>query len=109
MAKWFLKDEISGLAPELVSMLDFAREMAGIPFIITCGVRTCEQNVKVGGVNGSSHLKGLAVDLKCDNSRERHKIIAGLIKAQFKRIGIAKDHIHADIDESKDIFVLWLE
>ena len=109
MAKWFQKDEISGLAPELVSMLDFAREMAGIPFFITSGLRTPEQNRKCGGAIDSAHLKGLAVDLKCDNSRERHKIIAGLIKAQFKRIGIAKDHIHADIDESKDIFVLWLE
>ena len=109
MAKWFAKDEISGLAPELVSMLDFAREMAGIPFLINSGIRTPEQNQKVGGVIDSSHLKGLAVDIACESSGDRHKIISGLVKAQFKRIGIAKDHIHADIDSSRDIFVLWLE
>ena len=62
MYKYFKEKEIVGLNTGLVEMLDKAREIAGIPFIITSGVRTPKQNEDAGGVNDSSHRKGLAVD-----------------------------------------------
>lgn len=108
MYKYFKDSEITGLSPELVKMLDKAREFAGIPFVITSGLRTVEENMKVGGVENSSHLKGLAVDLRCTNSRERFLIIKALIYIGFVRIEIKKDHIHCDIDISKDLQIIWL-
>lgn len=107
MYKYFKEKEIVGLNTGLVEMLDKAREIAGIPFFITSGLRTKQKNEDVGGVNDSSHIKGLAVDLRCRDSRERFLIVKGLISVGFMRIGVESDHIHTDIDISKDVNVIW--
>lgn len=107
MYKYFKKEEIVDLNSGLVEMLDKAREIAGIPFIITSGYRTIEENARVGGVTGSAHLKGLAVDLKCTNDRERFLIVKGLLYVGFVRIGVEKTHIHCDIDTSRSVNVIW--
>ena len=49
--------------PDFLRKLDKARGIAGIPFRINSGYRTEAHNRKVGGVNDSAHLKGLAVDI----------------------------------------------
>lgn len=105
--KYFKDSEIVGLDLGLVQMLDKAREFAGIPFIITSGLRTIKKNAEVGGAPNSAHLSGKAVDLQCRNSRERFLITQALLYTGFTRIGNEKDHIHADIDISKDVNVIW--
>jgi len=91
-----------------LEMLDKARHLAGIPFKINSGYRTPERNRLVGGKKTSSHLKGLAADIHCVDSRSRAYIIDGLIDAGFNRIGIAQTFIHVDDDPSKDADVIWL-
>ena len=49
---------------ELKIKLDTAREFAGVPFVISSATRCYQHNVNVGGSPTSSHLKGLAVDIK---------------------------------------------
>lgn len=109
MKKWrhFQDREIVGLDTELVAMLDLAREKAGVPFVITCGLRTEETNTEVGGVPNSSHLNGLAVDLRCQNSLDRYKMVKALLDVGFKRLGVYTLHIHADRDTSMPPEVLW--
>ena len=107
--KYFKDSEVINLDVGLVKMLDQARELAGIPFIITSGFRTPGENAMAGGVKDSAHLKGIAVDLRCSSSRERFLILKGLFSVGFPRIGIYKNHIHADIDVIKDLNVCWLE
>jgi len=92
----------------LLSMLDEARHIANIPFKITSGYRTKERNKKVGGVKNSSHTKGLAVDIKCVDSRSRFIIINALEQVGFNRIGIGKTFIHTDIDIDKPKNVYWV-
>lgn len=92
----------------LLKMLDKARELANIPFIINSGYRTSFHNKKVGGVRDSSHLEGLAVDIKADNSKDRFLIICALLQVGFTRIGIKGSSIHCDIDSQKDAMVVWL-
>jgi len=94
--------------PELVDRLDKAREIAGVPFFITSGYRCPKHNAEVGGSPTSAHLKGKAADIRVHNNYDRYKILEGLIKAGFKRIGIAEKFIHADIDETKPQYVVWL-
>ena len=92
---------------DILQMLDSAREIYGKPMVINSGFRTEEHNAKVGGTENSSHLKGLAVDIKCTTSADRWDMIDSLIKAGFNRIGVAKTFIHVDIDESKPPFLIW--
>ena len=81
--------------------LDHARELAGISFKITSGYRTKEHNAEVGGVPNSSHLIGVAADIAVGSGKERYIILNALIKAGFKRLGVAKTFIHCDTDPNK--------
>jgi len=84
-----------------LQMLDDARSIAGISFNITSGYRTKERNKLVGGVANSSHLVGKAADIAVGSGNERYIILNALIKAGFRRLGVAKTFIHCDNDESK--------
>lgn len=96
-----------------LQMLDDARGIAKIPFRITSGFRTPSHNAYVGGVQpslkskGSSHLFGYAADIACNNSADREIILNSLIRAGFRRIGIANGFIHVDNDPDKNAAV-WL-
>ncbi|HDZ68906.1 MAG TPA: peptidase M15 [Phycisphaerales bacterium] len=91
-----------------LEMLDDAREIAQVPFVITSGYRTLKYNVKIGGTVNSSHCKGFAADIAVQGSKSRCKILRGLILAGFTRIGIGTDFIHADNDPGKPGEVTWL-
>ena len=88
--------------------LDTARGISGIPFKINSGYRTENHNTIVGGRVGSSHKKGLAVDIGYYGSRERYLIINALMQVGITRFGIAKTFIDCDVDKSKDTDVIWL-
>ena len=84
-------------------MLDQARSIAGIPFTISSGFRSKEYNQSLidrgyKASKNSSHLVGKAADIKVRNGEERYIILNALIKAGFKRIGVAKGFIHCDND-----------
>lgn len=93
--------------PELVHMLDYARHEADLPFIITSGIRTKQRNAEVGGVDGSAHLTGRAVDIQCRTGRARFLFVRALMDAGFRRIGIYDTHIHVDTDPNKPKDVIW--
>lgn len=94
---------IADLNKNLMTMIDDAREYAGIPFSITSGHRSIEHNKKVGGVKDSAHLSGLAVDIKATTGEDKLIIVGALLKAGFERIGVSwkGNFVHADIDKSK--------
>lgn len=107
MAKHFLPEEIEGLDLKLVGMLDDARDRAGVPFVITSGKRSHDANLAAGGVEDSSHLRGLAVDIQCLDATIRFFMLVGIVQAGFRRIGIYDRHIHCDCDESLPQNVIW--
>jgi len=95
------------------AMFNEAREIAGLPFVITSACRCDKHNAEEGGKPESSHLiteekPATAMDIRVRNSRERFLILGGLIGAGFTRIGIGKNFIHADADPTKDPQVVWL-
>lgn len=110
MSRWtyFKESEVEGLDPEFVAKLDLARSKAGIPFVITSGKRSQENNSAIGGVGDSSHLRGLAVDLRCSSSPDRYKMILALLSVGIKRIGIYDKHCHVDADLTLPQDVIWI-
>lgn len=109
--KYFKDDEVAGLENELVAKLDTARHVAGVPFIITSGRRTVDENEKATGVDRSAHIKGLAVDLRLEDgpaSLNRFLIVNALLQAGFKRIGVYNAHVHCDIDDSLPTPRMWI-
>ena len=94
---------------DLVSDLHKARTISKIPFFITSACRCESHNKKVGGVENSSHLKGLAVDILADTSIKRFSILNALFFVGFSRFVVYDNFIHVDIDYSKSNKILELK
>lgn len=92
---------------EFKELLDKAREIAGVPFVINSGFRCPDHNKEIGGSETSSHLKGLAVDIHIAGSRMRYKIVEALLAVGLARVGIGDNFIHVDNDHEKDEKVIW--
>ncbi len=84
-----------------------ARMISGVLYKISSGYRTPARNTKVGGTSGSSHMLGLACDIHFSNNHQRFKILQGLIKAGFVRLGLGHTYIHVDNDENKTQDRAW--
>ena len=89
-------------------MLEKAREIAGIPFIITSGFRCEKHNKEVGGKPTSDHLSGEGADIKVVNSTARELIDSAAAKAGIRRRGIARTFIHLGNCYKNPHPALWL-
>lgn len=114
--KWFKAKELqckcgcntNEIEQAFVDKLTLAREVAGVPFVITSGYRCPAHNKAVGGVAGSSHTLGWAADISATTGAQKFKIVQALITAGFTRIGIAKTFVHVDSDPQKPSPTIWL-
>lgn len=93
----------------LVSFCDSLVNTMDEEITFSSGYRCKECNEEVGGAVNSAHLFGKAVDIAPIDSYQRYKIVAFATTKGVRRIGIAKDHIHLDLDESKKQQIMWLE
>lgn len=116
-AKYFKEAEFNRCSPSCslqdmkqttISKLDTAREIARIPFVLNSAFRSPEWDKSKGRSGTGAHTTGNAVDIRCTSDRNRFLIINALIKAGFKRIGVAKSFIHADDSETHSQSVTWL-
>ena len=93
---------------DFLSQLDLARDKSNdTSFIITSGYRCPDWNAKVGGKSASSHVIGRAADISVVSSVQRYWILKALFDAEFKRIGIGPNFIHADSDLNLSSPVVW--
>lgn len=95
------------MSKTLIKKLDLLRENLGFPLRVTSGYRTLTHNLKVGGVIGSAHTKGLAVDLSAQTDDIKKQIAIEAVKLGFNRIGFGSVFVHLDIDKSKPQNVTW--
>lgn len=116
MAKYFSDSEFKKCVPScsiddmdggFMELLDKVREDAGIPLVINCAYRSVSWDKKKGRSGNSSHCRGKAVDIRCNDSVNRFKIIQAAINNGIRRIGIGKRFIHIDNDESLPQGVIW--
>lgn len=92
---------------DFILRLQKARTHARTPFRIISGWRCAAHNKAVGGVMGSSHLRGYAADIQTLTSEERFAVVRGLILARFQRIGIGDTFVHVDDDPEKIQRLIW--
>ena len=92
---------------DFLDRLDSARIYANVPFKLTSAYRCEDHNRDEGGTEGSAHTKGVAVDIAIQSSHVRFKVLYGLIKAGFNRIGVYENFIHVDDDMTKAPEVCW--
>ena len=102
----FFKNIEENMNVNFLAKLDEAREFSGIPFIINSAYRSPSHPESINNPT-SSHIKGLAVDIKAKDSITRFKVLNALIAVGFNRIGIAGTFIHVDLDLDKSQNVIW--
>lgn len=98
---------LQDMSQELMNMLDAARDIAGIPFVLTSAYRSRDWDKNKGRSGNGAHTRGKAVDIRCNTHENRYRIVAALLQVGFNRIGIAKTYIHADCDKSLAQGVVW--
>lgn len=93
---------------EFLDKLNEARHMAGKGWKVNSAYRCAAHNKAVGGVAGSSHTKGYAVDISATTSQKKFEIVSNAMKAGINRIGIGKTFVHLDTDPTKSGNVIFL-
>lgn len=97
---------LKNINPVLVERLQEARTDYGSPMVLTSGLRCKKFNSKQNGSPNSSHLWGEAVDVAMNDPILRYRMVQ-IFQKYFKRIGIAKNFIHVDVDHMKIHPCIW--
>jgi len=92
---------------DFLERIEKAREISGVPYVITSGWRCVLHNKDVGGKSDSEHIYGQGADIVADTSTIRFHIVRGLLLAGFKRIGLGKNFVHAGNSTVHPTEVLW--
>ena len=102
---------------KFLRFIDELRKRCKFPFIVTSGYRTPEHNKKVGGIENSAHLKGLAADIVMTDSKKRARFVYEAMNLCSElslpfRVGLAGkskgNFAHIDIDETKQHPKIWI-
>ena len=121
---YFSEKELNNLTPScslndmderFMKRLDFARTIAGFPFVLNCAFRSKEWDASRGrkydnnGIGCSYHSLGRAVDIRCNDSTNRASIIYSLLNAGFKSIGLYPTFIHVDdrYRDDTETAIIW--
>jgi len=95
-------------APKHLDLMNLARFHFGKPIYVNSWNRCDDHNMREGGSDTSSHLKGIATDIRANpkrgmlmTSQERYGLTVALIKAGFTRIFYYRTFIHVDSDHNK--------
>lgn len=116
MAKYFSAKEfknctpscsIDDMAPAFLDLLDEVREKAGIPLVLNSAYRSPDYEKAHGRKGTSAHMLGQAVDIRCNTSRNRFKIVKAALACGIPRIGIGKTYVHLDTSQIHAQDVIW--
>ena len=116
MSKYFQESEFTRCTPScrmeqmdpaFLTLLDRVREAAGIPLVLNSAYRSPAYEKKKGRTGTSSHCEGKAVDIRCNASTNRYKILKAAMECGIRRIGVGKTYIHLDSSETHAQDVIW--
>jgi len=108
-AKYFKEIEFQRCTPQcslqnmdqkFMNTLDALRAQAGIPLVLNCAFRSAAYDKAKGRSGNSAHTRGKAVDIRCNSSATRLKIVQAALAIGIRRIGVAGTFVHVDTDSS---------
>lgn len=115
-AKYFTEAEFRRCTPpcslqdmdqQFMRQLDAARASAGIPFVLNSAYRSPAWELSKGRTGRGDHPQGRGVDIRCNTSANRMKIVRALLDNGFRRIGIANTYVHAGLGKDLPQDVMW--
>ena len=115
-AKYFSEAEFRRCTPpcslqdmdqQFIRQLDAARASAGIPFVLNSAYRSPAWELSKGRTGRGDHPQGRGVDIRCNTSANRMKIVRALLDNGFRRIGIANTYVHAGLGKDLPQDVMW--
>lgn len=115
-AKYFTEAEFRRCTPpcslqdmdqQFIRQLDAARASAGIPFVLNSAYRSRAWELSKGRTGRGDHPQGRGVDIRCNTSANRMKIVRALLDNGFRRIGIANTYVHAGLGKDLPQDVMW--
>ena len=98
---------IEQMADRFLSIMDEVRERAGIPLVVTSAYRSREWEREHKRTGNSAHPRGVAMDIRCNTSNNRWRISRAALAVGIRRIGIGKNYLHLDCDDSLPQNVIW--
>ncbi len=98
---------LQDMKQDTMDRLDKARDIAGIPFVLSSAYRSRAWDKSKGRSGNGAHTKGQAVDIRCTSSHNRYIIIKALLAVGFNRIGVSQSFIHVDDCETRKQEVIW--
>ena len=99
--------DISRMDAGFLALLDEVREAAGIPLVLNSAYRSRDWELAHERSGNSAHTRGKAVDIRCNTSQNRYRILAAAIECGVPRIGVGKTYIHLDNDPTLPQGVIW--
>lgn len=98
---------LQDMSQRTMTKADKLRELCGFPLICICAYRSREWDLAKGRSGNGAHPHRHGLDFRCTDSAKRFAIITNAPKAGFPRIGISKNYIHVDDDETLPQNVMW--
>ena len=98
---------IDQMDPRFLDLLDVIREAAGIPLVLNCAYRSRAWELSKGRTGNSAHTRGMAVDIRCNASATRYRIVRAALLCGIRRIGVGQSFVHLDADPSLPQDVIW--
>lgn len=99
---------IDEMDQEFLDKLDALRERCGMPLIINCAYRSRAWDKAKGRSGNSAHTEGKAVDIRCNSSATRMRIVKAALELGFNRVGIEGSFVHIDTSEVLPQGQMWV-
>ena len=101
------KEQEANLIKLVANILDPLRELYGKPIKVNSGFRSVAVNMAVNGANTSQHLKGMAVDLDCEDNKKLFELIRDYLT--FDQLIDEQNYswVHVSFNENKNRGEIW--
>lgn len=98
---------VDQIESQLWRLLDELREKCDFALPISSGYRSPYWDLAKGRSGRGAHTKGLAVDIKINNSYHMRVVLSNALTMGFKGIGVGKSFIHLDIMDRQYSPLIW--